>query len=282
MSNQSLREAAKQALEALEQIGRVWGLSVNHNAALADLRAALTQPDDSLLLERGAALAADVGGVSQTQCDCAQRSYGDGWHSKECALRETLRARIAAPQSPAEHDKAQPYARNLLGVVRTAIAQAQRIIAGDGDKADIAQDRRDLIDTLRVIEHAVTSEGKAQPVAWHPLETAPEGVRVLLGPRNAPVVGVVKHMPDWADEQDSIAHVVHYNGKTLVSNYRCSEWMPLPDSAPQPPAEHGAELSDYPPLPRRHCYADDGEECYTADQMRAYADADRAARRGAK
>lgn len=80
-------------------------------------------------------------------------------------------------------------------------------------------------------------DDKAQPVAWQPLETAPDGVRVLLGPRNAPVVGIVKHMPDWADEQDPIAHVVHYNGNTLVSNYRCSEWMPLPDAAPQPPAE---------------------------------------------
>ena len=37
-----------------------------------------------------------------------------------------------------------------------------------------------------------------------------------------------------------------------------------------------ASKSCYPSLPRRHTYDDDGEELFTADQMRAYVDADRA------
>jgi hypothetical protein len=73
--------------------------------------------------------------------------------------------------------------------------------------------------------------GRPAPAAeadvWQPLKTAPDGVRVLLGPRDAPVVGIVRQMPHWADEQEPVCNVVHYNGSTLVANYRCSEWAPL-------------------------------------------------------
>ena len=63
---------------------------------------------------------------------------------------------------------------------------------------------------------------------WQPLATAPDGERVLLGPRDAPVVGIVRQMPEWADDQAPIASVIHYNGTTLVAGYHCSEWHPLP------------------------------------------------------
>lgn len=45
----------------------------------------------------------------------------------------------------------------LLGVVRTAQAQAARLIAGHEDPADRAQTRRDLPMTLNVIEHALAN-----------------------------------------------------------------------------------------------------------------------------
>ena len=35
---------------------------------------------------------------------------------------------------------------------------------------------------------------------------------------------------------------------------------------------------EYPALPRRYTYSDEGVELFTADQMRAYVDTDRAAR----
>lgn len=75
------------------------------------------------------------------------------------------------------------------------------------------------------------------PTGWQPLKTAPDGQRVLLGPRYAPVVGIVRKMPFWADEQEPAAAVIHYNGSVLVAGYHCSEWHPLPDGAtaqPQP------------------------------------------------
>lgn len=64
--------------------------------------------------------------------------------------------------------------------------------------------------------------------AWRPIETAPEGVRVLLGPRRAPVVGVVRYFrdSDTGDVEPSCS-VVHYNGNILVAGYHCSEWSPI-------------------------------------------------------
>lgn len=43
----------------------------------------------------------------------------------------------------------------LLGIVATARAQAKRIIEGTGAPSDLAQDRRDLPETMQVIHHAV-------------------------------------------------------------------------------------------------------------------------------
>lgn len=56
--------------------------------------------------------------------------------------------------------QAEPMARRLsqiLGVVRTAQAQAARVLAADEDAGDLAQTRRDLPLTLDVIRHAVQS-----------------------------------------------------------------------------------------------------------------------------
>ncbi|WP_428001829.1 hypothetical protein [Acidovorax sp.] len=53
---------------------------------------------------------------------------------------------------PARHTTRQ---EELLGVVRTAIVEGERIAAGEGTAAEQAQDKRDLLDTLNVIEHAL-------------------------------------------------------------------------------------------------------------------------------
>lgn len=66
------------------------------------------------------------------------------------------------------------------------------------------------------------------PDGWLPIEAAPNGVRILLGPRSAPVVGIAYHKPHWADDQEHQVHVVHYNGAVLVADYHCSEFHPLP------------------------------------------------------
>lgn len=73
----------------------------------------------------------------------------------------------------------------------------------------------------------VAAAGPAEP-QWQPIETAPAGTRVLLGPRHAPVVGEVQFAPEWQDEQGPFCCVVHYNGNILVAGYHCSEWHPLP------------------------------------------------------
>ncbi|WP_241069530.1 hypothetical protein [Achromobacter insuavis] len=68
------------------------------------------------------------------------------------------------------------------------------------------------------------------PVAdgWQSIKTAPQGVRVLLGPRHAPVIGIVKHYEDAdSDEPAIVCNVVHYNGTVLVAGYRTGEWAPL-------------------------------------------------------
>lgn len=79
-----------------------------------------------------------------------------------------------------------------------------------------------------VLDHAATPPDAALADGWMPIETAPDGVRILLGPRHAPVVGMAYHKPQWAEDQEHQVNVVHYNGTILVAGYHCSEWRPLP------------------------------------------------------
>ncbi len=103
----------------------------------------------------------------------------------------------------------------LLGVVRTAQLQAQRLIDGDDEGSDLAQTKRDLPETLRVIEHAIAAPAAvAGPIpleGWReqfkeavynslaaaddqdvPLEEYPERILSVLdsvvGPRHPTVV----------------------------------------------------------------------------------------------
>ena len=61
-----------------------------------------------------------------------------------------------------------PRARDLLGIVRTAQAEARRLINGEDSGSDLAQTKLDLPETLRVLEHALS-----QPVAAAPALEAP-------------------------------------------------------------------------------------------------------------
>ena len=70
------------------------------------------------------------------------------------------------------------------------------------------------VSTVSTIVHAALI-GAAAPTqeadGWMPIETAPDGERVLLGPRHAPVVGMVHRPAFWEEEQEPTATVVHYN-----------------------------------------------------------------------
>ncbi|MBK0119542.1 MULTISPECIES: hypothetical protein [unclassified Delftia] len=50
----------------------------------------------------------------------------------------------------------EPRARDLLGIVRTAQAEARRLINGEDSGSDLAQTKLDLPETLRVLEHALS------------------------------------------------------------------------------------------------------------------------------
>lgn len=54
--------------------------------------------------------------------------------------------------------------------------------------------------------------------------------------------------------------------------WQCSCGKAIAEAVPS------ASKDSYPPLPNRYAYDDDGGEMFTADHMRAYVDADRAAR----
>ncbi|MFG0787960.1 hypothetical protein [Delftia tsuruhatensis] len=49
-----------------------------------------------------------------------------------------------------------PRVRDLLGIVRTAQAEARRLINGEDSGSDLAQTKLDLPETLRVLEHALS------------------------------------------------------------------------------------------------------------------------------
>lgn len=72
-----------------------------------------------------------------------------GNHDMSVSVREARRP------PPFAADYSTRLGTGLLGIVATARAQAKRIIEGPGTPSDLAQDRRDLPETLRVIHHAV-------------------------------------------------------------------------------------------------------------------------------
>lgn len=80
---------------------------------------------------------------------------------------------------------------------------------------------------LRDAAEQLAAARQVENAAWRPISEAPDGVRVLLGPREAPVVGMVEHAPQWSENQTPHCSVVHYNGNVLVPGYRCTEWRPL-------------------------------------------------------
>lgn len=108
----------------------------------------------------------------------------------------------------------------LYGWVFNSIAGGHVLYVGAA-KPEGAPDRTFPVYTLP----DPVAEAKAPQ--WQPIETAPEGVRVLLGPRNAPVVGMVSQPVPWEDRGEPFCTVVHYNGNTLISDYHCSEWCAL-------------------------------------------------------
>lgn len=60
-----------------------------------------------------------------------------------------------------------PRTRDLLGIVRTAQAEARRLINGEDSGSDLAQTKLDLPETLRVLEHALSQPAA---VAGPPLD----------------------------------------------------------------------------------------------------------------
>lgn len=92
--------------------------------------------------------------------------------AQRCGVVVTIETTPHQPLAMGNHDmsvsvrearRPPPYAASytarlgseLPGIVATARAQARRIIDGDGAPSDLAQDRRDLPETLQVIHHAV-------------------------------------------------------------------------------------------------------------------------------
>lgn len=103
----------------------------------------------------------------------------------------------------------------------------------DASPETISQILRDAAEQLAAARQVENS-------AWRPLSEAPDGVRVLLGPRESPVVGMVEHPPHSSEDQTPHCSVVHYNGNVLVPGYRCTEWRPL----------NAGALSSTPGLPQ--------------------------------
>lgn len=137
-------------------------------------------------------------------------------------IAERDRAAGAAPVASATVD--EPPGGTRWPVLR---AMARNYTAGkhtwDALDADACEQAAEEIRHLRA---ALASAPVG--LGWQPIKDAPQGVRVLLGPRHAPVVGIVKHYEDADSEEPAIVcNVVHYNGSVLVADYRTGEWAPL-------------------------------------------------------
>ncbi|QNK65880.1 hypothetical protein [Variovorax sp. PAMC26660] len=163
------------------------------------------------------------------------KTIGDDYHAPEIVFKHAdpddeerhVIAKVAAPQASSKGGEAVDALREFVALKPLAYGAV-----GTRD-VDIALWHKAHAAAERFLAAKDGAAGQEkQPGAWQPLASAPDGVRVLLGPREAPVVGIVRQMPEWADEQEPVAAVIHYNGATLVAGYHCSEWHPLPLAAP--------------------------------------------------
>lgn len=75
-----------------------------------------------------------------------------------------------------------PRTRDLLGIVRTAQAEARRLINGEDSGSDLAQTKLDLPETLRVLEHALSQPAAVAPALDVTLDEDQAGLlRDMLG-----------------------------------------------------------------------------------------------------
>ncbi|MGN8004140.1 hypothetical protein ACTJKQ_13210 [Acidovorax sp. 22279] len=134
-----------------------------------------------------------------------------GNHDMSVSVREARRP------PPFAADYSARLGTELLGIVATARAQAKRIIEGDGAPSDLAQDRRDLPETLQVIHHAVqhglvslTDPGStdyAQELQALRKKVATYEARDALGRMHPPAGEPGPDGKEWAKTAAGYAHV---------------------------------------------------------------------------
>ena len=120
-----------------------------------------------------------------------------------------------------------------------------------------------------VRELDVALNGKAGAAAQASLCDVVAQVRLDAAKRGQPLLA------PQADSQPALHSEPWYGHqfKEVRRGYwQCSCGKAIAEAVPS------ASKDSYPPLPNRYAYDDDGEEMFTADHMRAYVDADRAAR----
>lgn len=134
-----------------------------------------------------------------------------GNHDMSVSVREARRP------SPFAADYSARLGTELLGIVATARAQAKRIIEGTDSPSDLAQDRRDLSETLQVIHHAVqhglaslTDPGStdyAQELQALRKKVATYEARDALGLMPQPAGALGPDGKEWAKTAAGYAHV---------------------------------------------------------------------------
>lgn len=148
-----------------------------------------------------------------------------------CKLFDAVRGcrEVDSPPAPAPA-AVQPVALDgLLGVVRTAKAQALRVIAGDEAPDDLRQTRRDLPQTIDCIEHAVAR------LAAHPPAAPAEPQKPVAQPSEAQERAAFEA---WAADQ-KIALNRHYHSYAGTSAAWCWDaWQAR--AALAPPAAQAA------------------------------------------
>lgn len=225
-----------------------------------------------------------------------------GNHDMSVSVRETRRP----PPFAAEYSAR--LGTELLGIVGTAQAQTKRIIEGTDSPSAIAQDRRDLPDTLNVLRHAV-QYGLASLIEPSAIDYAREmdalrkkvatyEARDALGLVPQPAGTLGPDGKEWAKTTAGYAHVEtmlpradgqglgpFWYGWALRGAFVAgAEWQEARGVQALVPQDWAT--TEYPPLPapaspaqwNGHGGEQSSNDGWSAEQMRAYVDADRAAR----
>lgn len=251
----TLREAAQQALEEMS--------CCNFNSAAERLRAALAQPDDKAQPVASSALGEVIGCFEAALVEGLQEALAS---TEDERLKDLVERRLMYALYAAQNAAPQPASRAIFqeDALKNLVNQIRKTSPVDDHGHKLTMNMA-YLEACKLLD--ASAEQQADPAASQP----PVVEKAIAAAHE-------QHRHYRVTVKKPAEQVCRCSLRTRIVGDGCEVCNP---ELAKELAEQGAELSNYPPLPEPDIRRGGFPNLYREDQMRAYVDADRAARGGA-